>query len=329
MKTRCRAYYIIASFVIIKPSGMSTANNLSVSREAIFSQLQHISEKQSFGDDYHPHIDEMVRSIAHLRKTGIIDDTDMRRIQYFFGQDFLENTLHGMALLKKYGYAGDFMMIDRIYTGNSSENSFFRSWDEYFQKQAAPKAVRNRKEFFKKILQRKLAAGSPVQLLNVASGPSRDLLELYSTLTASQQLHTTCVEMDPNAITYATALLKNHMDNIQFIHRNIFKFDTSDRYDVIWSAGLFDYFDDKAFVFILKKFREWIKPDGEIVVGNFNSRHNPTRDYMELFGDWYLQHRSSEQLVSLALEAGFDESQVAVGCESEKVNLFLRINMRY
>jgi extracellular factor (EF) 3-hydroxypalmitic acid methyl ester biosynthesis protein len=306
---------------------MSTINFSAVTKEDVFAQLQHISQQPEFNNEFYPHIDKMVQAVAHLKKTGAIDDADMKRIQHFFGQDFLENTLHGMALLKKYGYAGDFMMIDRIYTGNRCNNSFFQSWDDYFQNHAAPRAVRNRKEFFKKLLQRKLAHNNSIQLLNVASGPSRDLLELYNSLNPGTQLKTTCVEMDNNAIVYSSELLKNYLQHIEFINRNIFKFDTEERFDVIWSAGLFDYFDDKAFVFILKKFKQWIKPHGEIVIGNFNSRHNPTRDYMELFGEWYLQHRSSEQLIALAIEAGFDENQVAVGCESEKVNLFLRINM--
>jgi len=196
----------------------------------------------------------MVQAVAHLKKSGEIGDEDITRIQHFFGQDFLENTLHGMALLKKYGYAGDFLMIDKIYTGNTSADLFFQSWDAYFQSHAAPKAVRNRKEFFKKLLHRKLKLNNTVRLLNVASGPSRDLLELYGSLSPIEQLHTTCVEMDKHAIEYACNLLKDYIQHIDFMNRNIFKFETEEKFDVIWSAGLFDYFDDKAFVYILNKF---------------------------------------------------------------------------
>ena len=306
---------------------MTPATFSTVTKEDIFQQLQNIRQKESFSKEYYPFIDTMVQEVAHLKKSGEISDEDITRIQHFFGQDFLENTLHGMALLKKYGYAGDFLMIDKIYTGNTSADIFFQSWDAYFQNHAAPKAVRNRKEFFKKLLNRKLRLNNTVSLLNVASGPSRDLLELYSSLTPEEQLHTTCVEMDKHAIEYAANLLKDYIHNINFLNRNIFKFETEEKFDVIWSAGLFDYFDDKAFVYILNKFKTWVTPHGEIVIGNFNSSHNPTRDYMELFGDWYLHHRSSEELILLALAAGFDESQVSVGCENEKVNLFLRINM--
>lgn len=306
---------------------MNQTTPATITKEQIFFQLSSISQKQSFTAEYYPLIDAMVQSVAHLKKNGEINENDIKEMQGFFGQEFLENTLQGMALLKKYGYAGDFLMIDKIYTGNTSGNSFFQSWDDYFQNHAAPRAVRNRKEFFKKMMQRKLNTGKKLRLLNVASGPSRDLLELYNGLAEPQLLQTTCVEMDKHAIEYAGKLLGNYASYIEFINHNIFKFETTDKFDIIWSAGLFDYFDDKAFVFILKSFKNWVAPHGEIIVGNFSSLHNPTRNYMELFGEWYLHHRSSEELILLAQQAGFDESQVSVGCENEKVNLFLRINM--
>lgn len=303
----------------------STATSLS--KQDILQLLDGIKQKGSFNHEYFPTIDAMISRLADLKKSGEISDWDINEIRHFFGQDFLENTLHGMALLKKYGYAGDFMMIDKIYTGNSPANPFFNSWDQYFQNHAAPKAVRNRKSYFKQLIHQKLNGQKNLHLLNVASGPGRDLLELYREKNIEKQLHTTCVEMDKHAITYAQTLTNDYSAQIKFINKNIFKFDTEEKFDIIWSAGLFDYFDDKAFVFILKKFKNWIAPDGEIVIGNFNQQHNPTREYMELFGDWYLHHRSKQQLIHLAVEAGFHENQLSVGNEAENVNLFLHIQL--
>jgi cyclopropane fatty-acyl-phospholipid synthase-like methyltransferase len=176
-------------------------------------------------------------------------------------------------------------------------------------------------------VQEKLNKQSSIRLLNVASGPGRDLLELYTEKVNGHHLATTCVEMDKHAIAYAENLVNGYAGKINFINKNIFKFDTTEKFDLIWSAGLFDYFDDKAFVFILKKFKNWIAEKGEIVVGNFNDNHNPTREYMELFGDWYLHHRTSEELIQLAKEAGFDENQLSIGNEEENVNLFLHIKL--
>ncbi len=298
-----------------------------LTKKIILSQLAAIKQKGSFDTEYYPYIDKMVEAIGVLKREGEIEDDDITEIRYFFGQDFLENTLHGMALLKKYGYAGDFMMIDKIYTGNTPLNPFFQSWDKYFQNHAAPRAVRNRKKYFKALVHQKLNSQSSIRLLNVASGPGRDLLELYNEKANSHTLETTCVEMDKNAIGYAENLVNGHAGKIKFINKNVFKFDTEEKFDVIWSAGLFDYFDDKAFVYILKKFKNWVTENGEIVVGNFNHDHNPTREYMELFGDWYLNHRTADQLINLAREAGFDESQLSINNEEENVNLFLHIKI--
>jgi hypothetical protein len=63
---------------------------------------------------------------------------------------------------------------------------------------------------------------------------------------------------------------------------------------------------------------------GELVIGNF-SDCNPSRTYMELLGDWYLHHRSDEDLRLLAHQAGVPGSHVRIGCERLKVNLFLHI----
>ena len=297
----------------------------TLTKQDIIPILHTIKQKGSFDHEYYPVIDKLVASLGHLKREGEIDETDITEIRHFFGQDFLENTLHGMALLKKYGYAGDFMMIDKIYTGNTPENPFFQSWDKYFQNHAAPKAVRNRKKYFKQLMHQKLQTQNAVKLLNVASGPGRDLLELYNEKADGKKLETLCVEMDRHAIAYAENLTNDYAAEIQFVNKNVFKFDTDEKFDIIWSAGLFDYFDNKAFVFILTKFKNWVAKNGEIIIGNFNKSHNPTREYMELFGDWYLHHRSQKELIALAMEAGFDESRISIGNEEENVNLFLHI----
>jgi ubiquinone/menaquinone biosynthesis C-methylase UbiE len=300
---------------------------MQVTKHDIIPLLAMIKQKGSFNNEFYPVIDQLLATVGHMKRNDTISDSEMNEIRHFFGHDFMENTLQGMALLKKYGYAGDFMMIDRIYTGNNSGNQFFDSWDRYFNNHAAPKAVRNRKQYFKQMVLKKLQENNTVKLLNVASGPARDLLELYNEKPATKRLETLCIEMDRHAISYAEELTKAHLADIRFINKNIFKFETEEKFDVIWSAGLFDYFDNKAFVYVLGKFKNWVTGQGEIVIGNFNESHNPSREYMELFGEWYLHHRSADELKSLALEAGFNESQLSVGAEAENVNLFLHIKM--
>ncbi len=102
---------------------------------------------------------------------------------------------------------------------------------------------------------------------------------------------------------------------------------TKQTFDLIWSAGLFDYFDDKLFAALLRRFRNYLKSGGEIVVGNFNQDHNPSRAYMEILGNWFLHHRTEQQLIDLAQKADFEHWQLSVNREPENVNLFLHIKV--
>jgi hypothetical protein len=77
---------------------------------------------------------------------------------------------------------------------------------------------------------------------------------------------------------------------------------------------------------LLRKFISWTKPGGEVIIGNF-SNQNPSRHYMELIGDWFLHHRSVENLRQFALNAGASSEQITVGKEMEGVNLFLHIKV--
>lgn len=296
-------------------------------KEQIFKQLDNLKALEVFDSSYFPKIDEMVKVVSNYRKEGILSESDIKDINSYFGNEFIENTIQGYGLKKPYGYAGDFLMIDKIYTFHTSPIQKYKFWDDFFHNHSAPKAVRNRKAYFKNLVLNKLQGREQLKILNIASGPARDLLELFQEIEAIKGLNVTCVEMDKNAIEYAQNLTKTYSEHIEFINKNALRFQTDKQYDLVWSAGLFDYFDDKGFAFLLKRCKDWVKQDGEIVIGNFNENNNPTRDYMEIFGEWFLHHRTENELINLALQVGFQKEQISVGREAENVNLFLHIKV--
>lgn len=262
-------------------------------------------------------------SLATMVNNKQVPDPELNAVRNYLRSTFSTSCMQGFALTKPYGYAGDYEIIDRIYTNYLSTETNYINWDRYFQASAAPKAVRNRKSYFKDLV----AARSlpPHKVLNVASGPCRDVLELFEE-NPNINVSIDCVEADERAITYAKRLTHRHAHRINFIHNNVFKFTTENRYDLIWSAGLFDYFDDRAFALCLRRLLTFVKPGGEIVIGNF-STENPSRPYMEIFGEWFLHHRSANDLVRLAESAGVRRNDIDVGREEEGVNLFLHIRL--
>jgi SAM-dependent methyltransferase len=149
-------------------------------------------------------------------------------------------------------------------------------------------------------------------------------LEVYEQ-NPNLNIYFDCLDHDPNAISYAKALLSDKAgDKCRFVNENIFKFKTDKTYDLVWSAGLFDYFDDKTFVTVLKKLYEAVKPGGKLIIGNF-SWESETR-FLKVFVDWNLNYRANTDLLGLAELAGIDKTKIQIVSESENVNLFMTIS---
>ena len=76
------------------------------------------------------------------------------------------------------------------------------------------------------------------------------------------------------------------------------RYDLSD-FDLVYTAGLFDYVDERAGKRLVKTMFDMLKPGGMLLVGNFL---NDIEDigYMESFMGWNLVFRTREQIASLA-----------------------------
>jgi extracellular factor (EF) 3-hydroxypalmitic acid methyl ester biosynthesis protein len=233
------------------------------------------------------------------------------------------DTIQGFGLRKPRGYAGDFEMIDRIYTKWISPDESKARWDEFFRAQHAPAAVRNRIKYFRDQVCRIENKCSPdsINVLNVGSGPGRDVLEC---LKANTRAKFDCIDIDENALAYARNLCREYSDRIRFYRQNVLRLSGHNKYQLIWSAGLFDYFSDRLFCFVLRRLASFLDAPGEIIIGNFGIR-NPSRIWMETVGNWRLEHRSAEQLCKLAVQAHLPPAAINVYSEPEGVNLFLHI----
>jgi SAM-dependent methyltransferase len=108
-----------------------------------------------------------------------------------------------------------------------------------------------------------------------------------------------------------------------FEERDVIRYRPREKFDLIWSGGLFDYFSDRMFVRLLGRLLKAVRPGGEVIIGNF-SPSNPSRAYMELLGGWCLEYRSKQQLLDLAQEL-VSGDEISIEGEPEGVILFLRI----
>ncbi|MBA4407755.1 hypothetical protein C0389_10805 [bacterium] len=242
-----------------------------------------------------------------------------------FGEAFNSNTLQSHVIRKPYGYAGDYEIIDKIYTRWTASDEISKKWDLFYQSQKAPHAVRARKDYFKTLIKQKLSIlpnNRNIEILDIGCGSSRDIYELLNEI-GEKKITFYCIDMDENAIKFSKDLCKNYLSQINFIHKNVLRFNVNKKYDIIWSAGLFDYLDDRVFNFLLKKLLSLTKKDSEIIIGNF-SPQNPTRYYMEC-GYWFLQYRDKVKLLTLSHQVSDSNFDCYIDSEEEGINLFLHV----
>lgn len=232
------------------------------------------------------------------------------------------NTLQGYVVLKPLGYHGDYRIVERIYNFHTTEEPENSRWDEFFHWGSAARAVRGRRRLACDLfLTETRARNHPVRILNVACGPCTDVRDALD-LAMPGSLRFTCVDSDAGAIAFAGKRFRGQAA-VKLVHGNAFRISSAETYDLVWSAGLFDYLDDRLFVILLKRLGRAVAPGGMLVVGNFGPA-NTQRSYME-FGFWDLFHRSAEELCGLAERAGYAGDRVSVVSDETGVNLFVKI----
>lgn len=259
---------------------------------------------------------------------GLLDQVkaeDIEFIRSLVSSILHQKTLIGFCHTKPFGYSGDFFIIEKIYQHYLSQDERYRKWDMFFQITPAVHAVRNRKilaiEIFEKLNHN--AEGSKLDVMILGSGPVTETYEfLEKNQNSSLEFH--MLDMDKRAIAYAKNKNRKYLQKMTFHNVNVIRFTPERKYDLIWSAGLFDYFKSKHFVYLLKKYYEYLNENGEMIIGNFNIE-NPSRRSMEILCDWFLYHRSVDELKQFAVQAGIDESKIDVIQEPLGINLFLRV----
>jgi hypothetical protein len=250
-----------------------------------------------------------------------------------------QGPLQWHAREKPHGYAGDYEMLDqiaddRIADIRHADDVLPAAFDRYFQDQAAPKAVRNRTvEIANRIVDTvRRHPDRRVKIASVGSGSAPDVRWALQALDPSEtaRLDVSLFDLDPHALDFAATKLDRLPQRQLQTHRvNLLRFARLPTLvtllaeaDLIFCSGLFDYLTRNDAVAMLKAFWSQLRSGGSLLVFNF-SPLNPSRAYMEWFGNWYLEYRTPEAMRQLGHDAGWSDHEFAVQVEQENVNLFI------
>jgi hypothetical protein len=266
-----------------------------------------------------PHDYGEFTSIVNSLGADAVDD-----FRELIGTILNENTLIGHGFVKPFGYPGDFTLIDKIYRFEINEDPKYRNWDLFFQNQPGASAVRNRKDFFLEYCNNLASNRKDVKVLILGSGPASDVYEFLNSLSDNLSITFDLIDFDQSAIDFSMKKNRKFNGQISYHKINALRFNPFMLYDLIWSAGLFDYFKDKHFTFLIRKYINCLTDEGEMVISNFSTK-NPTRRLMEVLSDWYLNLRTESDLYRIASAANIDREMVSVEKEPLGINLFLKI----
>jgi len=235
-----------------------------------------------------------------------------------------DKTLIGHGYIKPYGYPGDFTLINKIYLFEVNSDAKYKNWDLFFQNQPAADAVRNRKNYFMEYCKALISRKVNAKVLVLGSGPASDVNEFLTTYLSGKGISFDLIDFDQAAIDFSMKKNKKFNGQISYNRINALRYNSFRLYDLIWSAGLFDYFKDKHFTYLIRKYVNCLSEDCEIVISNFSTK-NPTKRLMEVLSDWYLNLRTESDLFRIASDANIDKEMVSVEKEPLGINLFLKI----
>ena len=164
--------------------------------------------------------------------------------------------------------------------------------------------------------------------MNLACGSNRELFDFLADCPYTEQIAAVCVDADPRALEYT----HRHVDT--FPHRASVKLMTDNvvrwalgrvrhnfgLHDVIYSAGLTDYLDDRICVSLINRSYDCLVEGGTLIIGNFG-HENDNRAFLDHILQWRLIHRSSEELLDVFSRTRFG-AHVEILAEENGVNLF-------
>lgn len=243
------------------------------------------------------------------------------------------------AMDKPMGYAGDYEMMNMIYRDHAEGSSLF-AWlmNAYGVNVRAAQAVRNRRDLLAKVIVEAVesADSERVRIANVGCGPANEIqLLLAERPHLGKKLEIILIDQEPRSIAFCermlTPLVRKTGVKAHVVRESIRKLIAHPSLqtalgtcDLVYSAGLFDYLDDRAFVHLARTLLSSLAERGHLVIGNF-AIGQPSRWFMEYCSEWFLIHRTPQQMLDLGKAAGATSSGMTVITEPSGINLFLDV----
>ncbi len=245
------------------------------------------------------------------------------------------------SFYKPLGYAGDYEMVNMMLQESPSvgNTTYARIFHDLTTSVAACLAHRNRITILERLLAEEAERVTDEQriftVLTVACGPAVEIQRFIRTTDLVNQSALHLMDFNEETLEYTQRRVNEAMTEsgrkpaVKFIRKSIDDLLKNihlegegflPSYDMIYCAGLFDYFPDNVCRNLLELYHKWVKPGGLLVATNVHP-NNPEQFLMEHLLEWYLIYRDEKQLQALAPKGAESE----VFADETGVNVFLTV----
>lgn len=246
------------------------------------------------------------------------------------------------AFMKPLGFAGDYEMVNMMLKQSIEKprSIYARIIDIFHIESSAPSAHRGRI----KMIQDRLTEESDrviveeeriFSVINIGCGPALEVQNFIADNPHATQTSLQLVDFNEETINYAKIEIENTISKsgykpvIRFLIKSIDDLlreahqrnrSNIQLYDMVYCAGLFDYFSDQICKRLVELFYTWLKPGGLVTVTNVDPS-NPNRYQMEHLLEWNLIYRDERDMQDLAPK----QTQYKISKDDTSVNVFLDI----
>ena len=214
---------------------------------------------------------------------------------------------------KPRGYAGDAVMLDHVYRGLPPEDTsdVGRRVFACTTRSGMGLSVLYRRVLLRSLIDDVVASVEGGRILSVASGHCR---ELGGSGVQNPAFRGEFVALDQDGQSCELVAAEQAGHRVRVLHQGVRDLmmrspsgggETLGRFDLIYSAGLYDYLPEPMARRLTQRLLDLLAPGGRLLIANFVPGGSG-RGYMELFMDWTLIVRDAAELQALALGAGAD-----------------------
>jgi SAM-dependent methyltransferase len=213
------------------------------------------------------------------------------------------------AYHKPHGYPGDYRMVECMYDletdpcADPGQPGIVNCLDHLLTTVHSVVSVWQRRAWFARLLEQEHARrGGTLRVLDIAAGGARYVRDFLARANTTSGVQVTLVDQDPAALAFlrgqSLAAWSGELRTLCAPIRQMAALVAGEEFDVIISAGLFDYLDDVTASALIADFTSLLAPGGVVAISNFHP-DDPSHLVKAWLVDWPLIFRTESQCAAL------------------------------